>query len=178
VCENSLCTAGTPVDCDDGDPLTTDGCDSAIGCTHTVGTATTTTTLATGATCTADAECPPDAEPCTVERCAASVGCTSSPVAGFESLACVCRRAYPAACDGSPIPEGVAARRTKACGLIQRAGTDAKKARKLVGKAAKILRKASKRLTRAGGLSPACVEAVEAQLTDGAARAAAVRTQL
>src|SRR5262249_57362921 len=35
-CRAGACTAGTPLNCDDGDPCTTDSCDPRSGCQHTM----------------------------------------------------------------------------------------------------------------------------------------------
>ncbi len=35
TCRAGVCTAGTPLDCDDGDPCTVDSCDPRSGCQHT-----------------------------------------------------------------------------------------------------------------------------------------------
>jgi hypothetical protein len=168
----STCTAGTPVSCDDRDPLTVDGCDPAVGCTHT------TTTLPGGA-CGSDADCPPDADPCTVEACDPAAGCISRPVGGFDGLACICRRTNPASCDGITLPRNVTTKRSRACALIGRAATKPPtKARKLVGRAGKLLAGAERRLAKAKQLSPACRQDMVDLLADGAARAGAQRTQL
>jgi hypothetical protein len=34
TCQRGVCTAGTPPNCDDGDPCTIDTCDAATGCQH------------------------------------------------------------------------------------------------------------------------------------------------
>ena len=36
TCQAGVCTAGTPLDCDDGDPCTMDSCAPASGCQHTM----------------------------------------------------------------------------------------------------------------------------------------------
>src|SRR4029077_21044480 len=36
TCRAGVCTAGTPLDCDDGDPCTVDSCAPASGCQHTM----------------------------------------------------------------------------------------------------------------------------------------------
>src|SRR5262249_29630410 len=35
TCQAGVCIAGTPLDCDDGDPCTSDSCESRAGCQHT-----------------------------------------------------------------------------------------------------------------------------------------------
>jgi MYXO-CTERM domain-containing protein len=81
------CTPTTPLDCNDHDPCTTDGCADATGCTHTT-------------KCTADAchvaKCDPtsggcsvtekncdDGDPCTTDGCSVSAGgCTHVVIPG------------------------------------------------------------------------------------------------
>jgi hypothetical protein len=49
VCHLGICTAGTPLDCDDHDPCTADTCDPKTGCAHDV--------LADGTTCGSNLYC-------------------------------------------------------------------------------------------------------------------------
>jgi hypothetical protein len=168
ACVASTCTGGTPVDCDDADPATVDGCDPATGCTHA--------TLPVSG-CTSDVECPADADPCTVERCIPSQGCASQPVDGFDRLACACRRALPAACAGTDLPRPVTARRSRACALIVRAATDPAKQPRLLRRAGRQLAKAAKRLTAAKTLADACRETMGAELLDAVQRAEALRQE-
>jgi hypothetical protein len=73
----------------------------------------------------------------------------------------------------------VTAKRSRACALIERAATKPPtKARKLVGRAGKLLAGAERRLAKAKQLSQACQHDMAGILADGAARAGALRTQL
>lgn len=165
ACVASTCTAGTPVDCDDGDPATVDACDPASGCTHRPPPA---------GGCTSDDACPTDDEPCTVERCGDGQ-CVSQPVDGFERVACVCRRGVPPACAGESLPRAVAARRTRACAVIARAASNPTKRGRLIGRAVRLLRRAQKRLAVAKTSNPVCLEAMGAELIDAIARAEEAR---
>jgi hypothetical protein len=60
VCQAGACTAGVPVDCDDGDECTTNACDPAVGCTSNV---------------------EPDGTPCTGGQCQGGV-CTPEGIGG------------------------------------------------------------------------------------------------
>ncbi len=60
VCEGGTCKAGGPLDCDDGDKCTADGCEPATGCTH--------------------ADSSPacdDGNECTDDGCDSAAGCTN-----------------------------------------------------------------------------------------------------
>jgi hypothetical protein len=85
TCQAGSCTAGTPLDCDDGAPCTTDSCAPALGCQNLPAPDGTTCTDATvcngdetcqGGACTAGTplDCD-DGDPCTIDTCDASAGC-------------------------------------------------------------------------------------------------------
>lgn len=180
-CAGGTCTAGTSVTCDDGNPITTDGCDPATGCTHvTVATTTTTPTVAGGGggSCTRDADCSPDDDPCSEERCAGGA-CTARDPAGFERLACVCRRGVPAVCGGETYPRKLARRVERACALVARArDAVAKRQGRLLGKTRTRFTQAAGLATRLGAqqkVSGLCAAATSARMTDAAARATAIR---
>ncbi|MBI5536082.1 MAG: hypothetical protein HY898_25400 [Deltaproteobacteria bacterium] len=73
TCVNSLCQAGTPMDCADTVACTTDTCDDALGCVHTP----------------KDSVCD-DADFCTgVETCSATLGCVSgTPPSCADTIPC------------------------------------------------------------------------------------------
>jgi hypothetical protein len=90
-CQLGVCTAGPPLNCDDGKPCTVDSCDAVTGCGHVPGNAGTVCRVATG--------------PCDVaENCdGTQAACPSDAVAGTEA---VCRSAagdcdVAENCDGS-----------------------------------------------------------------------------
>src|SRR5262249_31656928 len=66
TCQSGTCVAGTAPLCDEGNPCTTEGCDSSTGCTH----------APVDGFCVSDADCA-DGDACTVnERCVGG-HCTS-----------------------------------------------------------------------------------------------------
>lgn len=72
------------LNCDDGNPCTTDGCDEMIGCTHTLrefescddGLGCTTGDICLDGQCHGSTACPDDGNPCTTETCSLQ-GCGS-----------------------------------------------------------------------------------------------------
>jgi hypothetical protein len=56
LCDSGVCVGGVPIDCNDFNSCTVDGCDPATGCTHV------------GADCS-------DGDPCTIDQCADLGGC-------------------------------------------------------------------------------------------------------
>jgi hypothetical protein len=85
TCQAGACTAGTALDCDDGNACTVDGCDATAGCQHPAaldGTPCPDTTVCNGAetcqagTCTAGAPLAcDDGNPCTTDSCLPISGC-------------------------------------------------------------------------------------------------------
>ena len=174
ICQAQACTGDPlPISCDDRDPSTTDTCDVEVGCIHTPHVSTTTSTTLVNGVCRVDEDCAPPDDACAVAACNGGQ-CGSHPVTGFEALACVCQRADPAACVGVAIPHRVTAARRHACASIAKAAAAGKRAPKLAKRAAKLLTKAGKALAAAKHVTPACVQALGAQLADGAARAVQV----
>jgi len=172
VCQALRCSGDPlPLSCDDGDPSTIDGCDPAVGCTHVPrGSTTTSTTLVGAGACRVDGDCPAPDDPCSAAACTAGV-CGGRPVGGFDALACICRRTDPAACAAAAIPRRVTRRRGRACAFIAKAAKGGKHAQRLVGRAARFLSQAETALAAAKHVSPACVQALGAQLADGVQRA-------
>jgi glucose/arabinose dehydrogenase len=89
-CQAGICTAGTPLACDDGNPCTIDRCDPVTGCAAapvTDGTPCADDDVCNGAeTCHAGV-CSPqtplacdDQNPCTTDGCDPVSGCTAAPV--------------------------------------------------------------------------------------------------
>jgi len=93
-CLAGECVAAGQPSCDDGDPCTEDACDPATGCTHAAvpgccqqdadcpddGDACTQPASCVEGSCVAGAEVDcDDGDPCTVESCDPTVGCTSTP---------------------------------------------------------------------------------------------------
>ena len=92
TCVGGACLSGSPVDCEDGNPCTTDRCDPvAGGCNHAP--ATDGLSCADGDACNGGEVCkagkclagtPPacdDGNSCTVDSCDKALGCVSQPVA-------------------------------------------------------------------------------------------------
>lgn len=87
-CQEGACV-GSRLSCDDGDPCTLDGCDAALGCVNTEAPDNTPCSDAdpcTTANACIDGSCVAtsylacdDQNPCTVDHCAAGVGCTTEP---------------------------------------------------------------------------------------------------
>jgi len=176
-CEASVCTDPAPISCDDHDASTTDACDPTTGCTHVRSGATTTTTVPATA-CRSDAECPGNPDPCLAPSCGTDGRCGTRALVGLANLGCICRRADPAACDGQKLPHAFTVKRTRACKAIAQATLDAKKARKLAGKAVRLLTGASRIVAHAKQASGDCRNRLAQLLNDGALRATAVRQQL
>ncbi len=122
ACLAGQCAAGTPLDCDDGNPCTDDSCDAAVGCTTTPndapcsdGTVCTTGDACVSGVCVATGIllCGDDT-PCTTHDCDPVVGCTAAAVAGpcDDGNACTtgevcestsCQPGAPTDCDdGNP----------------------------------------------------------------------------
>ena len=174
-CVASACTDGTPRSCDDGDAVTVDTCDPIAGCVHTPDT---TTSLPGGGACRTDGDCRAPDDACNAAACDGGGQCGDRAVTGFDRLACICRRADPAECAGATLPDKVVKKRARACLLIGKAAADPGKARKLIGRAARSLKRAQKGLTHAKDLSDACRQAESELLADGQTRAADVHDQL
>jgi hypothetical protein len=99
TCQAGSCAAGTPVNCDDGNACTTDGCDPILGqCTH----------LSLPGCCTANADCV-DLDACTInERCEAGACVSDSLVCGAPGP-CTQTVCDPhVGCTTHPLPDGTA----------------------------------------------------------------------
>jgi FOG: WD40-like repeat len=85
ACAGGTCIPGDPVDCDDGNACTEDGCDASSGCTHGAltgvpcddGSVCTEGDLCLDGQCLAGApiDCG-DGNPCTIDACDPTLGCT------------------------------------------------------------------------------------------------------
>jgi hypothetical protein len=168
-CEEAVCTAGTPVSCDDDDPATVDACDPVAGCTHT-------TRPIEPPPCAADGDCPADDEPCTAAACDPLAGCVTRAVEGYDIVACVCRRTIPPTCAKTAVPRAVTVRTARACTLVDRAArATARKSARLLRRAGGLWSTARKRLAAAPVANTACRDDLGAQLADAASRAASAR---
>ena len=105
TCQAGMCSAGEALDCDDGNPCTTDGCDALAGCNHRP--------LPDGSDCSqglcaqascqqgrclpADGYCDDD-NPCTSDTCLPESGCQHQPLAdGTRVEGCqMCAAGLPA----------------------------------------------------------------------------------
>jgi hypothetical protein len=92
TCQAGVCTPGTPLECDDGNPCTTDACHPAVGCQRVAvasGTGCGDGTVCNGSercqlgVCTAGPalECD-DGNPCTTDSCDPVAGCRNAYVSG------------------------------------------------------------------------------------------------
>ncbi len=106
----SGCQPGTPLDCDDGDLCTTDGCDPATGCTATPvdcddGDA------CTAETCDPETGCQPgtpidcdDSNVCTTDSCDSATGCANEPISCDDGDACTVDSCDPVTgCSSTPL---------------------------------------------------------------------------
>ncbi len=97
-CQGGLCTAGSPLDCNDGSPCTADSCDPAAGCVHAPaegacedGNPCTVNDTCLAGVCTAGAPKPCDeGNACTADSCDPATGCVHTPKEGpcDDSNAC------------------------------------------------------------------------------------------
>lgn len=107
TCQAGACAPGTAPLCDDGNPCTTDGCNSDTGCTHSAlagccftdgdcvdGDQCTVNERCVSGTCTSQARNCNDANPCTQDGCLPAAGCLNIPL--IDGTSC----ADPQACDG------------------------------------------------------------------------------
>jgi len=145
-----------------------------VGVTTTTST-TTTTTLPGEPTCVlgTSSGCE-DGDPCTVDTCSAG-GCLHEPTTGFAAVACLLPEAglEITPCAGDRIPRGITLRYAQGRSLVGRAAQSGRieQSRQLVGKAAKVLQGAARRVTTAGThgrLSPACADVLGATLEEAA----------
>src|ERR1051325_3774488 len=96
TCQGGQCTGGTALSCDDGNPCTTDTCDSLLACQHTP--ATDGTSCSDGNLCNGTETCLGgvgggsslldcnDNNPCTADTCDPLLGCQHAPV--VDGTAC------------------------------------------------------------------------------------------
>jgi hypothetical protein len=96
TCLGGICAPGTPLDCNDGNACTVDGCSALAGCTQ----------QPTPGCCASDADCA-DVSACTVnERCVANA-CASDPRPCDDGNPCTADACNPASgCVFTPVPNG------------------------------------------------------------------------
>lgn len=148
-CQHDVATDGTP--CDDGAPCTTnDVCagGQCAGVTNLAG--------CLPVHCSSNADCYVD-DPCTEAVCTGTHECAYSPTVGIRGVACGCHPSAGLAsaqqiCSSSSGSQRALARFSKACARIYKATTKPGRARQLVVKARKMLRK----VTFGGPVSPDC----------------------
>jgi cysteine-rich repeat protein len=82
-CQSGTCTAGTALNCSDGNPCTSDSCSPTTGCTATPnnavcndGNACTGPDVCQGGVCAPQALTCDDNNPCTIDSCNTLTGCT------------------------------------------------------------------------------------------------------
>lgn len=109
TCNGSgLCVPGTPADCSDGNPCTTDSCEAATGCAHAArpdGSPCSDGDVCNGFETCQGAVCTPgnavvcnDSNPCTTDSCDPVSGCVTSNTS-----------------EGTPCPDGDACNGTELC---------------------------------------------------------------
>jgi hypothetical protein len=110
-----------------------------------------------------------DGDACTEDSCEALWGCKFMPMSGMPGLSCLCAKGIMGtpSCSGESIPDGVSWRFKGACMLIARAETaPPKKQQKLIAKAGRKLRRASKLAAKPKfALSTGCSSALSTTLT-------------
>jgi hypothetical protein len=86
-CIEGRCVAGPPLDCDDGNPCTLDGCDPRQGCVREIvegrcddGNACTVRDVCTEGRCRGERRVCDDSDPCTDDTCDALEGCAFVPL--------------------------------------------------------------------------------------------------
>lgn len=144
-------------------------------------TTTTTSTTVPGQACTPSdpARCD-DGDPCTADSCAEAGTCTHLPLTGVASVACICDRAVPAACQ-RPLPPRVTRLVARGCRLARQAldlDLAASRQRPLLRRADRAFTAAAARtigFERKGALGAECADALAAALRDAGTRARAAR---
>jgi slime mold repeat-containing protein len=119
---------------------------------------------------TCDADCD-DGDPCTDDACVVGTGCVSTPVTGFASVTCTCRRSLPSACADQPVPGSM----EDACSSFDDAATatDRVQALRRLKRGAKALKGSLAAVGRRRKLvSRDCATALRVELRDANARAA------
>ncbi|MCW5892029.1 MAG: hypothetical protein KIT14_16010 [bacterium] len=127
--------------------------------------------------CAGDAECPSD-DPCVPRACVEGM-CRNRPVDGHAAATCTCDRPRPAACDAPKLPRPLVKATAKACRLLKGKGmANARKRPKLLTRAGKALRTASKALGKRAvtrKVSDACRAALSQRYAEAAARVEGLR---
>ncbi len=112
VCSGGACTGGSPLDCADANPCTTDACNTEVGCTHDPnsllcndGNACTAGDVCSAGTCTAGSalDCS-DSNACTADSCDAGAGCQHTTQVCDDADPCTVDNCNPAlGCDSTPL---------------------------------------------------------------------------
>lgn len=137
MCQSGACQGGTPLECDDENPCTSDICEPGIGCVHLP--VAELTVCDDGDACTQAGECEDglcktvplacsDGDPCTLDACEADVGCVSTPAPdgascdsadpcteGATCQAGSCQGGAPLTCDDGPCDMRACNKNTGAC---------------------------------------------------------------
>ena len=91
ICDSGTCLSGDPMECNDGNPCTTDACITEVGCTYVIDDAN---QCSDGDFCNGEEVCLggscletiapncDDGNPCTSDLCVSPSGCTYQPTAG------------------------------------------------------------------------------------------------
>ena len=104
-----------------------------------------------------------DDDACTDDTCDPDLGCSHVPFTGFEAILCRCDQPLPVACLTEILPENIETGRARACDLIAQAGADAHRSRRLLLRAARVVKHLQRKAKRAGDqtLSPTCSAALQ-----------------
>src|SRR5262249_18451865 len=120
-----------------------------------------------------------DGDPCTVDNCDPAAGCTVQPVTGLGAATCLL--IPQAVCQ--PLPPKLVKAIAKAQTRMASAGATSnhEHAKKLLGRAARILKKAAKKtvkLAKKRRLSPACAATLRRNLLDASTHVLQLRKTL
>ena len=97
-----------------------------------------------------------------MDACDPATGCRHDPREGLGSVACVCERGVPTACEDESVPSGLRKRLTRACARVERAGERPDRARRLLFATAEVTAKSAKLAGRAGRQNRISLECADA----------------
>ena len=192
VCTAGVCTPGGRVRCTPASPCHLALCNPADGscssppkaegapCNDANGCTVLDQCISGVCTGTLSVSCNDD-EPCTTDGCAPALGCTFTPLEGFESISCTFQRPDIAAACGR-IPRPVDRRIRSAKGLIAKAALaqQASRARRMLKAAMKNLEKAIRvadAQRKRGLLAAGCADVLAVELAETVTRVQGVRNR-
>lgn len=117
TCRSGVCQSAAPLNCNDNNACTTDGCNASIGCTHALVSGcqacTSSATCSDGNACDGAETCQGglcrtgsalscnDGNPCTVDTCSAQAGCANAPLANCRTCGTSAECGDGNACNGA-----------------------------------------------------------------------------